>query len=195
MFLLTCHKGFYIGVKICVKQVPSASGGSRIFQKVEPTYFFGHFLPKTAWNWKENPTQTTPPSPTLPNGSANESQSYQGCHRLQGLSVPFACVGSGDPVRVLRPYTTNTLDVLLKHLLLRHMYNLPLPILLCYAQALCSETSYCYCDRVTPSACVSRDPVPLSVCVSVCHTVLCGALYTACVDASGTVFWDRSVLR
>ena len=65
---------------------------------------------------------------------------------LQGLSVPFACVGSGDPVRVLRLYTTNTLDVLFKHLLLRHMYNLPLPILLCYSQALRSETSYCYCD-------------------------------------------------
>ena len=30
---------------------------------------------------------------------------------VQGLSVPFACVGSGDPVRVLRLYTTNTLDV------------------------------------------------------------------------------------
>ena len=28
---------------------------------------------------------------------------------MQGLSVPFACVGSGDPVRVLRLYTTNTL--------------------------------------------------------------------------------------
>ena len=64
---------------------------------------------------------------------------------LQGLSIPFACVGSGDPVRVLRLYTTNTLDVFLKHLLLRHMYNLPLPILLCNAQALRSETSYCYC--------------------------------------------------
>ena len=31
--------------------------------------------------------------------------------QMQGLSVPFACVGSGDPVRVLRLYTTNTLDV------------------------------------------------------------------------------------
>ena len=31
---------------------------------------------------------------------------------LQGLSVPFACIGSGDPVRVLRLYTTNTLDTL-----------------------------------------------------------------------------------
>ena len=30
---------------------------------------------------------------------------------VQGLSVPFACVGSGDPVRVLRLYTTNTMDV------------------------------------------------------------------------------------
>ena len=30
---------------------------------------------------------------------------------LQGLSVPFACVGSGDPVRVLRLYTTNTQDI------------------------------------------------------------------------------------
>ena len=29
---------------------------------------------------------------------------------VQGLSVPIACVGSGDPVRVLRLYTTNTLD-------------------------------------------------------------------------------------
>ena len=31
---------------------------------------------------------------------------------MQGLSVPFACVGSGDPVRVLCLYTTNTLDIL-----------------------------------------------------------------------------------
>ena len=30
---------------------------------------------------------------------------------MQGLSVPFACVGSGDPVRVLSLYTTNTLDI------------------------------------------------------------------------------------
>ena len=31
---------------------------------------------------------------------------------VQGLSVPFACVGSSDPVRVLCLYTTNTLDIL-----------------------------------------------------------------------------------
>ena len=30
---------------------------------------------------------------------------------LQGLSVLFACVGSGDPVRVLRLYTMNRLDI------------------------------------------------------------------------------------
>ena len=30
---------------------------------------------------------------------------------MQGLSVPFAYVGSGDPVRVLRLYTMNTLDI------------------------------------------------------------------------------------
>ena len=33
------------------------------------------------------------------------------CLGLQGLSVLFACVGSGDPVRVLRLYTMNTLDI------------------------------------------------------------------------------------
>ena len=37
---------------------------------------------------------------------------YKVGRSLQGLSVPFACVGSGDPVRVLRLYTTNTLDIL-----------------------------------------------------------------------------------
>ena len=31
---------------------------------------------------------------------------------VQGLSILFACVGSGDPVRVLCLYTTNTLDIL-----------------------------------------------------------------------------------
>ena len=30
---------------------------------------------------------------------------------LQGLSVPITCIGSGDPVRVLHLYTTNTLDI------------------------------------------------------------------------------------
>ena len=30
---------------------------------------------------------------------------------MQGLSILFACVGSGDPVRVLCLYTMNTLDI------------------------------------------------------------------------------------
>ena len=75
---------------------------------------------------------------------------------------------------------------LLKHLLLRHMYNLPLLVLMCYAQALRSETSYCYYYY-----CVCARVSWVGVC---CRTVLCGALYTACVDASRTVFWDRSVI-
>ena len=37
---------------------------------------------------------------------------YSSMLLVQGLSVPFACVGSGDPVRVLHLYTTNTLDIL-----------------------------------------------------------------------------------
>ena len=45
------------------------------------------------------------------------------------------------------------------------------------SQALCSETS----DWLLTTEC-SR-------------TVLCGALYTTCVDASRIVFWDRSVLH
>ena len=32
-------------------------------------------------------------------------------NNVQGLSIPIACIGSGDPVRVLRLYTTNTLDI------------------------------------------------------------------------------------
>ena len=31
--------------------------------------------------------------------------------KMQGLSIPFAYVGSGDPVRVLHLYTMNTLDI------------------------------------------------------------------------------------
>ena len=34
------------------------------------------------------------------------------CMFVQGLSIPFACVGSSDPVRVLHLYTMNTLDIL-----------------------------------------------------------------------------------
>ena len=56
---------------------------------------------------------------------------------LQGLFAPFARVGSGDPVRVLRLYTNEYTGYTLKHLLLRHMYNLPLLNLMCYTMAGC----------------------------------------------------------
>ena len=133
---------------------------------------------KTVYNAKKTVRGSSPVSTfTIGKGILKNDQCI--CHyfwNMQGLSVPIACVGSSDPVRVLRLYTTNTLDIFLKHLLLRHMYNLPLPVLLCYAQALLSETSYC-----------------VWVCLPSLCTVLCGALYTACVDASRTVFWDCSI--
>ena len=47
--------------------------------------------------------------------------------QLQGLFLPFARVGSGDPVRVLRLLHNEYTGYTLKHLLLRHMYNLLLP--------------------------------------------------------------------
>ena len=60
---------------------------------------------------------------------------------------------------------------LLKHLLLRHMYNLPLPILLCCAQALCSETSYCY--RCYWSTAAESHAVSVSFSL----TLYCAVLY------------------
>ena len=46
---------------------------------------------------------------------------------MQGSSVGCIYVGSGDPVRVLRLSHNEYAGYTLKHLLLRHMYNLPLP--------------------------------------------------------------------
>ena len=40
------------------------------------------------------------------------SQTYKPSRDMQGLFVPFARVGSGDPVRVYVCYTTNTLDTI-----------------------------------------------------------------------------------
>ena len=51
------------------------------------------------------------------------------------------------------------------------------------AQALRSETSYC-----------NGSNAGLTATAECTRTVLCGVLYTACVDASRMVFWDRSVL-
>ena len=46
---------------------------------------------------------------------------------VQGLSAGCIYVGSGDPVRVLHLSHNKYAGYTLKHLLLKHMYNLPLP--------------------------------------------------------------------
>ena len=46
---------------------------------------------------------------------------------MQGLFVSCIYVGSGDPVRVLHLLHNKYTWIQLEHLLLRHMYNLPLP--------------------------------------------------------------------
>ena len=90
---------------------------------------------------------------------------------LQGLSVLFACIGSGDSVRVLRLYTTNTLDILLKHLLLRHMYNFAAT----EANVLRAQALGLWDFLLTPNYC-SR-------------TVLWGALYTVQSSVSQGKLW------
>ena len=46
---------------------------------------------------------------------------------MQGLFVPFARVGSGDPVRVLRLFHNKYTGYCCIHLLCKAMYNLSLP--------------------------------------------------------------------
>ena len=103
---------------------------------------------------------------------------------MQGLSVPFACVGSSDPVRVLRMYTRNTLDI---------FWSI-------YYWGICTTCRYrFYCVVLKPyalrlpTATATAGQLPW-VSFLTLRTVLCGALYTACVDASRTVFWDRSLI-
>ena len=59
---------------------------------------------------------------------------------MQGLSVPFACVGSGDPVRVLRLYTMNTLDIL--EAFIAETY---VQLAATGANVLRARTLHCYC--------------------------------------------------
>ena len=78
------------------------------------------------------------------------------------------------------------------------MYNLSLPMLMCYVlkpYALRLPTGGCYPAECWHSNGLGLTAVFLSYSVSPLHTVLCDDLYTACVDASRTVFWDRSKLR
>ena len=67
------------------------------------------------------------------------------------------------------------------------MYNLSLP-------KLCANCSSLRALRL-PTAARWQVRLTDSKCPTDSRTVLCGALYTACVDASRMVFWDCSVLR
>ena len=104
--------------------------------------------------------------------------------RMQGLSVPFACIGSGDPVRVLHLYTMNTLDTLWS----------------IYCWDICTTCRYrIYVLLLKPYALrlptVTRVPW-LEVCWQMLSTLYCVVSFiAACVSASRMVFWDRSVLR
>ena len=85
-------------------------------------YYSQKVLQQIAWNDispKKVRTDTlgvgTPPLPQENPGSATDMNNvaiYAFYKGMQGLFALFACVGSGDPVRVLRLYTTNTLDTL-----------------------------------------------------------------------------------
>ena len=118
------------------------------------------------------------------NLSVVDNQSWWRC---KCFIRPVARVGSGDPVRVLRLYTTITLD----------------EVCSIYCWGICTTCHYrsmCY------STCASG-PTVLSMCcrlrlVANCSTknwaliLYCMMPFIAtCVDAIGTVFWDRPALR
>ena len=112
----------------------------------------------------------------------------RGCAaHCKGFVRLVARVGSCDPVRVLRLYTTITLD----------------EVCSIYCWDICTTCHYrstCY------STCASG-PTALSVCSRLCLVANCSTenwalvLYctmpfiATCVDAIGTVFWDCPVLR
>ena len=67
------------------------------------------------------------------------------------------------------------------------MYNLPLPMLKCYVlKPYALRLPTCWSAVLGSTAWRTRP--------NALYTVLCGDLYTVCVDASRTVFWDRSYL-
>ena len=84
---------------------------------------------------------------------------------VQGLFVPFACVGSGDPVRSYVYSTTNTLDTI-EAFIAETMYNLSLPNLMYYSTGrLCP----CNCSACCRGQCSSEQ-------MTEHHTVLYGTL-------------------
>ena len=104
--------------------------------------------------------------------------------KVRGLSIMFACVGSGDPVRVLRLYTMNTLDTLWS----------------IYCWDICTTCHYwTYVLLLKPYA--LRTPTMMCVlwleaCWQMRSTLYCVVSFiAACVDASRMIFWDHSVLR
>ena len=103
---------------------------------------------------------------------------------VQGLLVPFACLGSGDPVRVLHLYTTNTLDTLWS----------------IYCWDICTTCHYqnyvllywlirsCSCWSLSVTTWLT-DWLRLS------PALYCAVPYiAACVEISRTVLWDRSIV-
>ena len=101
---------------------------------------------------------------------------------LQGLFVPFACVGSGDPVRVVRLYTTNTL-------------NIPWSIYCWDICTTCRYRIYVLCAQALQLWDFLLLIRTLLKYLAKCAlTLYCVVTYiAACVDASRTVFWDRSL--
>ena len=150
------------GSRISQTAVPTSKFGVK-------TYYWTRLLPKTTWKWKkldrEGARIPSAPHPGFANAGEENTivcerlrRNSYGCTLVtdRPLSVTLADDGARfirtDCMRRIRWSCEGLTSVhneytgyLLKHLLLRHMYNLPLPVLLCYAQALRSETSYCYC--------------------------------------------------
>ena len=105
--------------------------------------------------------------------------------KLQGLSVPVACVGFGDPVRVLRLYTMNTLDevwsIYCWDICTICRYQI---YVLLYWMADTSQPTACW--LITAGRCLAgRWPNDALI-------LYCTVSYiAACVDTNGTVFCDR----
>ena len=123
---------------------------------------------------------------------------------MQGLLVPFACIGSSDPLRVLRLYTTNTLDTLWSiycwDVCTTCLYttNTLDTLWSIYCWDICTTCRYriyvlcAQALRLWDFLLLIRTSRWLSgECLSMLYCVV--AYIAACVDASRTVFWDRSV--
>ena len=102
---------------------------------------------------------------------------------MQGLFVPFACVGSSDPVRVLHLYTTNTLDTLWS------IYCWDLCTTCCYQIYLLLVQALQLWDFLLLIRTLLKYLAKCALTLYCVVTYIC-----ACVDASRTVFWDRSYM-